>query len=243
MPISFSCPRCGKKLKAPDNAVGRTSKCPGCASPVTCPEPVYDAELVDAPPGGVDPYAELDADKPYALVEPRPGAMLGGEAAPGKARRPCPMCGEMIIATAAKCRYCGEIFDPILKKVGKGGKKGKLRSIASAQRNLLICILLNIVTYLILIGPGQMIQRNPDPVLSIIILCDAAVLLAAVVGGLIYTFILASNLYNTAMGIILGLLTLVPCLGLLILLMVNQKATALLQENGYEVGLLGAKAT
>jgi uncharacterized membrane protein (GlpM family) len=88
-----------------------------------------------------------------------------------------------------------------------------------------------------------MIQKNPDPVLSMIILCDAAVLLAAVVGGLIYTFILASKLYNTGMGIILGLLTLVPCLGLIILLMVNQKATTLLQENGYEVGLLGAKAT
>jgi hypothetical protein len=26
------------------------------------------------------------------------------------------MCGEMILATAAKCRYCGEIFDPTLKK-------------------------------------------------------------------------------------------------------------------------------
>ncbi len=29
------------------------------------------------------------------------------------------MCGEMIVATAAKCRYCGEIFDPALKKAKK----------------------------------------------------------------------------------------------------------------------------
>ena len=33
-----------------------------------------------------------------------------------ESRRPCPMCGEMILATAAKCRFCGEAFDPTLKK-------------------------------------------------------------------------------------------------------------------------------
>src|SRR5438093_1473202 len=34
------------------------------------------------------------------------------------------MCGEMILATAAKCRYCGEIFDPALKKAqAKKSKK------------------------------------------------------------------------------------------------------------------------
>src|SRR5262252_974327 len=110
MPISFSCPQCGKKLKAPDNAVGKTSKCPGCGSPVTCPEPIYDAELVEAPPavpGGVDPYADADPSQAYAMVEPEPAAAPAAEP-----RRPCPMCGEMILATAAKCRYCGEIFDP-----------------------------------------------------------------------------------------------------------------------------------
>src|SRR5262249_47247816 len=186
----FTCPRCGKKLKAPDNAVGKTSKCPGCGSPVTCPEPVYDAEPIEAPPGGMDAYGDLDGDQPYAMV-PEPVAPT-----PAEARRPCPMCGEMIVATAAKCRFCGEVFDPTLKK---GGKKGKLKSIASAQKNLLICILLNIVSYIILVVLGQMVRRNPDPLLSIIILCDAAVLLAAVIGGLIYTFILASKLYNTGM--------------------------------------------
>jgi hypothetical protein len=51
-----------------------------------------------------------------------PGASDSG---PGEARRPCPMCGEMIMATAAKCRYCGEIFDPTLKKAKKKGKKGR----------------------------------------------------------------------------------------------------------------------
>lgn len=121
MPISFQCPQCGKKLKAPDNAAGKSSKCPGCGGTVTCPEPVYDAELFDETQAaaGHDPYADLDSDKPYGVVEPQPVA-----AASADGRRPCPMCGEMILATAAKCRYCGEVFDSTLKKAkGKKSKK------------------------------------------------------------------------------------------------------------------------
>jgi predicted RNA-binding Zn-ribbon protein involved in translation (DUF1610 family) len=123
MAISFSCPQCGKKLKAPDNAVGKSSSCPGCGSPVTCPEPILDAELVDAPSAGFDPYGDLDTDKPYGLIGPAPGAPAEPEGPAGEARRPCPMCGEMIVATAAKCRYCGEIFDPALKKAKKKGMR------------------------------------------------------------------------------------------------------------------------
>jgi len=114
MPISFQCPRCGRKLKAPDTAVGKSSKCPGCGGPVTCPEPVYDAEVIEMTPlesPGVDPYANLDDDQPYALVTPPPAAESSVES-----RRPCPMCGEMILSTAVKCRFCGEIFDSTLKK-------------------------------------------------------------------------------------------------------------------------------
>jgi predicted RNA-binding Zn-ribbon protein involved in translation (DUF1610 family) len=123
MSISFTCPQCGKKLKAPDNAVGKTSRCLGCGSPVTCPEPIYDAELADPSaliPGGVDPYGDLNPDQPYALVEPPAGAAAAPAA---ESRRPCPMCGEMILTTAAKCRYCGEIFDPTLRKAER--KKSK----------------------------------------------------------------------------------------------------------------------
>ncbi len=122
MAISFSCMQCGKKLKAPDDAAGKSSKCPGCGATVTCPEPIYDAELIDSS-GGPDPYGDLDSDKPYAVTGdvPAPAA----EAPGGEARRPCPMCGEMILASAAKCRYCGEIFDPALKKAKAKGKKKK----------------------------------------------------------------------------------------------------------------------
>jgi rubredoxin len=49
----------------------------------------------------------LDAEE---LLEPS-----GRPVAPGENdRRPCPMCGEMIVASALKCRFCGEIFDESL---------------------------------------------------------------------------------------------------------------------------------
>src|SRR5262245_21392399 len=162
MPISFSCPQCGKKLKAPDHAVGKKSKCPGCGTPVTCPEPIFDAELVEAPPlvpGGGDPYADLDPDQPYAVVEPPPGPASAPES-----RRPCPMCGEMILTTAAKCRYCGEIFDPALKKSKrvrgvKSGRREDLRSIASSQKYMIMLILTQPMLYIALLAASA--SANP----------------------------------------------------------------------------------
>jgi hypothetical protein len=35
------------------------------------------------------------------------------------------MCGEMILASAAKCRFCGEVFDSDLKQAGVKKKKKK----------------------------------------------------------------------------------------------------------------------
>ena len=119
MAIAFSCPQCGKKLKAPDNAAGKSSKCPQCGTTVTCPEPVYEAELIE-PPGGPSPFDDLDDGTPYAVSGPAPAA---ADDPSGEARRPCPMCGEMIVASAAKCRYCGEVFDATLKKARKKKKK------------------------------------------------------------------------------------------------------------------------
>lgn len=37
-------------------------------------------------------------------------------------RRPCPMCGGMIVVTARKCRFCGEVFE---RGAGSGGLDAK----------------------------------------------------------------------------------------------------------------------
>jgi hypothetical protein len=97
MPISFQCPTCDKKLKAPESAVGKSLACPGCETQVMCPEPIYDAEVV----------ATHAAAAPDATTRLSPG-----DAPSTESRHPCPMCGEMIVTTAAKCRFCHEVFDP-----------------------------------------------------------------------------------------------------------------------------------
>ncbi len=151
------------------------------------------------------------------------------------------MCGEMIVATAAKCRFCGEVFDPTIKKLKKGGKgkKARMAAIASSQRNLIICILIQIVLYIATArdryrATDRTRSRTRSP-------CIVALgLIAAGIAGTVFTFMLTMKIYSTAMGVILGLLTLVPCIGFLVLLSVNSSATKLLRESGHHVGFLGA---
>jgi predicted RNA-binding Zn-ribbon protein involved in translation (DUF1610 family) len=178
MKITFRCTGCGKLLKARPEAAGRTRKCPVCATRVTCPQPVVAARFVDADPVDAEvieaevvmagprgtqtarpgvgpaapapvrafsPYADED-DDPYQLADPDPALK-----APPEAQKPCPMCGETIIASAIKCRHCGEVLDPKLKK-GKSKKRRKSASVggsglAGSRRNVgigILCIFLGI---------------------------------------------------------------------------------------------------
>lgn len=121
------------KLNAPDSAAGKKGRCPKCSATFVVPEPVQEAEPV-APDFGLqetpgssqgvgDLLDEMD-DYPLATGPPAASApaAAAGEGA-GEPRRPCPMCGEMILTGAVKCRYCGEVFDPALKKKEKKRKK------------------------------------------------------------------------------------------------------------------------
>jgi len=76
--------------------------------------------------GGYGLMDELDS----AIAAAAPGARSSATlSAPGgeEGRRPCPACGEMIIAGAAKCRFCGEIFDARLRATA-AEKKSKYES-------------------------------------------------------------------------------------------------------------------
>ena len=97
------------------------------------------------------------------------------------------------------------------------------------QKGILVCIL----TYLIAVF-GQF--AVPMQLQMIAVLGMVAVGLA----GTVFVFLLAIKVYNTGVGILLGILTLFPCIGLVTLLIVNGKATRILKQNGIRVGLLGA---
>jgi len=83
---------------------------------VTVPNPteeILDAEVAEpAPqPSGSSIADMLGEEQDYKLQNP-----YSAPAPPPEQRRPCPACGEMIPYAAAKCRFCGEIFDPTLKR-------------------------------------------------------------------------------------------------------------------------------
>jgi predicted RNA-binding Zn-ribbon protein involved in translation (DUF1610 family) len=118
MAISFQCTTCAKRLKVPDELAGKQARCPSCGALLVVPEALLEAEeaVTARPP----------ADQGYGLtpVEEKPKK---------EERVPCPMCGEMILPDAVKCRYCGEIFDETLKRAEKkksGGASDDTLSVA-----------------------------------------------------------------------------------------------------------------
>ncbi len=104
-----------------------------------------------------------------------------------------------------------------------------IREIATRQRALILCILL----YLVAVAA----QFFVPPQLQLVF--DFGVL-GIIVVSTVFVFLLCTKLYGVGIGILLGFLTLVPCAGLVTLLIVNAKATAILRKAGLKVGLLGA---
>jgi len=98
MTIEFSCPECGKPLSTSDDKAGRAAKCPGCSAPLTVPghPPTAESALEEAR-RGYSSTSELSSDG-------------GAEDGPDRVRNPCPVCGELVLAEAKVCRFCGEQF-------------------------------------------------------------------------------------------------------------------------------------
>ncbi|MCX6376002.1 MAG: hypothetical protein NTU88_08240, partial [Armatimonadetes bacterium] len=66
-------------------------------------------------------------------------------------------------------------------------------------------------------------------------------ILAAGVAACVFVFMLAIQLYGAGVGILFGVLALIPLVSLIMLLIVNGKATNTLRSNGVKVGFFGAR--
>jgi predicted RNA-binding Zn-ribbon protein involved in translation (DUF1610 family) len=115
VPILATCNSCGGKFNAPDSAAGKRTACPKCGGVIDIPVAEPAEEILEAE---VDPAAAFEDDD--FEVEP-PAEIPEG-------RRPCPKCGEMILLTAVKCRFCGEIFDTVLRQ-----KEEKTKRLSSGE--------------------------------------------------------------------------------------------------------------
>lgn len=112
------------------------------------------------------------------------------------------------------------------------GSREDLRSVAKFQKGILVCILIYLCAVI-----GQFALPA-----DLRLFLGLGVLVVGLVGT-VFVFLLALKVYSPVVGILLGLLTLIPCVGLIALLVVNGKATSILRANGLKVGLLGANVS
>lgn len=123
-------------------------------------------------------------------------------------------------------------YEPPITPPGPGvptTNRNDLRTIATYQKGVLVCILI----YIIAIVAQIFVPAEARWFFGVGVLVLGLV-------GTVFVFLLATQAYGTGVGILLGILTLVPCIGLIVLLVVNGKATSILKQNGIRVGLLGA---
>jgi len=144
----------------------------------------------------------------------------------------CPNCGQDVTVpeSGAGRRDRSKPWEPRSrrKKYSDELSVADLRQIATYQRGILLC--------LVLYAGLVMAQFGVPPDARMFLLIPAV---PVAIAAAVFVFLLSMKVYNSA-GIALAILTFVPCLGLIILLVVNQKATGVLQAHGYQVGLLGA---
>ncbi|HET9957608.1 MAG TPA: hypothetical protein VFQ61_24090, partial [Polyangiaceae bacterium] len=102
----------------------------------------------------------------------------------------------------------------------------RLEVLASGQKLLIYAILLNIATYALsrAMGPIVGLLAFPSVVLSVI-----------------GVYRIARGLgWSSTLGVVLAALTLVPFVALVVLIVLNGRASRRLRDGGYRVGLLGA---
>lgn len=114
----------------------------------------------------------------------------------------------------------------------RAAQREHLLAVAFAQRGIIVCILIyfGLVTAQFAIPPEFKFWL-------------AIGLIPLGLLATVFVFMLALRLYGQNAGIALGLLTLVPLVGLIVLLSVNQRATKVLTDAGVRVGLLGARTS
>lgn len=110
-----------------------------------------------------------------------------------------------------------------------------LLDVATRQRHVALVVL----AYLGLVG--ALIATNAAGLLhSAIAVTFGVAAVAILVCGAITVYRLAAIFRGKVIAVIYVVGAMVPCLGLLLLFSVSQKATAALQSHGIKVGLLGA---
>ena len=165
MSISVKCTDCGKALKAPDALAGKKAKCPDCGAIVPIPKAVMDAEEIsDEPPPLPRSQPTVVDDDHDPTFDDVADDEADAPAAASDQRKSCPMCGEQIVASAVKCRFCGEILDSRIRsrhrrRVSDDYAGFWLRVVATMIDGFILSVL-NFVVFLVFGGIIVAIEGN-----------------------------------------------------------------------------------
>lgn len=107
--------------------------------------------------------------------------------------------------------------------------RSDLRSVATFQKIILICILAYFVLF---------VSQFALPVALRIFVAIPA--LGLMITSAVFVFLLSTKVYSLGLGLLLAFLTLIPLIGLIMLLIINGKATSILRAHDIPVGFLGA---
>jgi predicted nucleic acid-binding Zn ribbon protein len=111
--IAFKCPGCANSFSVKDQFAGRNTKCPKCGAPLRVPAATGAALSAPVPA----PVAKVPPPPP-AIVQPALPAKVVPYVLPSRPPldyKDCPFCGEEVLATALKCKHCGETLDVALR--------------------------------------------------------------------------------------------------------------------------------
>jgi hypothetical protein len=121
---------------------------------------------------------------------------------------------------------------PLPSTLPTGIDREKVRRVAQYQKYVLYALLANIAINVVSFG-----LAGRGMIVAMLVL---AVGLAVIACGMVAIFHLARELMGTGIAVLCTVLMLIPCVSLINLLVVNQRATTYLQQNGVKVGLMGA---
>lgn len=106
----------------------------------------------------------------------------------------------------------------------------ELRTIAIYQKCVQVAALVYLLMVVVVVASGDALEAFAPT----IFLCAALV-------AAISNLLLANKLFGLMQAIAIGIFSLIPIIGLLLLLKVNGTATWLFRECGYKVGMLGVR--
>lgn len=245
MSVQVKCP-CGQAFVAKPHLYGKQVACPSCGSHLTIPNPAASqgekipvacicGQRFNAPP-------ELAGKRVACPVCRQPIAVPAGQ--PADALQPLdstadPFWDDVSQAESSVPMNAGfqGAVNPYsapqtlgVPKRPLGGSRDELRKIALYQKGIQVCVLIYLLAVICSLVPFAPMR----------VLAGLGVILV-ITAGPVFVFLLSTKVYELWLGIVLGILTFVPCLGLIMLLIVNQKATSTLQAKGISVGLMGAR--